>query len=399
MESQNNVEGSTPITTAIPESIIAPLKKVTPLSKYLALVVFIALPFLGGFLGYSLGTQHALETSFRQSVVSVVHRQPDTTNLLNKEVTNENTEVSDSSDQSETTFYTLRESSNTVDGRTYQVLGLYKKTPNTDGVKIATLGGSHQEQPRSFAVRPDKKLIAVNLETKLITVDVQTGAQTTVYTPKYTVGGNIVFSPDGTQLAFIDGSIYGQYQERSIYTLDLATNKATLHYSTKTVLNEDGSFNPFKVSEIAVWRKDDVLVMSYGPGKDCAKYVYSLFDLKTHTVTTQSVPSFDLRSADGMYIASTDATMIPEACSSLPNMCDDGYQIATQYRVLDPLSNERLGTFGDTTTDVSFVALSPDNSAVLYTASTIPEVAAQCEVYSKNITPCLQAGASSYNTG
>jgi hypothetical protein len=34
-----------------PESVIAPLKKVTPLSKYLALALFVALPFLGGF-GY-----------------------------------------------------------------------------------------------------------------------------------------------------------------------------------------------------------------------------------------------------------------------------------------------------------------------------------------------------------
>jgi hypothetical protein len=35
------------------ESFITPLKKVTPLSKYLALGLFILLPFLGGWIGYS----------------------------------------------------------------------------------------------------------------------------------------------------------------------------------------------------------------------------------------------------------------------------------------------------------------------------------------------------------
>ncbi len=34
------------------QSVIEPLKKVTPLSRYLALVLFITLPFLGGWIGY-----------------------------------------------------------------------------------------------------------------------------------------------------------------------------------------------------------------------------------------------------------------------------------------------------------------------------------------------------------
>jgi hypothetical protein len=38
----------------VPESLISPLKKVTPLSKYLALALFIILPFLGGYVGYTL---------------------------------------------------------------------------------------------------------------------------------------------------------------------------------------------------------------------------------------------------------------------------------------------------------------------------------------------------------
>ncbi len=39
------------------ESVIAPLQKVTPLSKYLALSLFIILPFLGGYIGYNLAPE------------------------------------------------------------------------------------------------------------------------------------------------------------------------------------------------------------------------------------------------------------------------------------------------------------------------------------------------------
>lgn len=43
------------------ESVIAPLKKVTPLSKYLAMTLFIILPFLGGWIGYSLALVKTVE--------------------------------------------------------------------------------------------------------------------------------------------------------------------------------------------------------------------------------------------------------------------------------------------------------------------------------------------------
>ena len=39
------------------ENVIAPLKKVTPLSKYLALSLFVILPFLGGWIGYNIAIE------------------------------------------------------------------------------------------------------------------------------------------------------------------------------------------------------------------------------------------------------------------------------------------------------------------------------------------------------
>lgn len=43
------------------ESVIAPLKKVTPLSKYLAMMLFIFMPFLGGWIGYTLAPVEIIE--------------------------------------------------------------------------------------------------------------------------------------------------------------------------------------------------------------------------------------------------------------------------------------------------------------------------------------------------
>jgi hypothetical protein len=40
-----------------PESVIAPLRKVTPLSKYLALALFIIMPFLGVWVGFNLASE------------------------------------------------------------------------------------------------------------------------------------------------------------------------------------------------------------------------------------------------------------------------------------------------------------------------------------------------------
>lgn len=43
------------------QSVIAPLKKVTPLSKNLAMVLFVLLPFVGGYVGYTLAPETVIE--------------------------------------------------------------------------------------------------------------------------------------------------------------------------------------------------------------------------------------------------------------------------------------------------------------------------------------------------
>lgn len=43
------------------EGSFAPLQKVTPLSKYLALTLFIIMPFIGGWIGYTFAPEKVVE--------------------------------------------------------------------------------------------------------------------------------------------------------------------------------------------------------------------------------------------------------------------------------------------------------------------------------------------------
>lgn len=55
-----NPENFTP-EAVTKESLIAPLKQVTPVSKYLALILFILLPFIGGYVGYVYAPEKVVE--------------------------------------------------------------------------------------------------------------------------------------------------------------------------------------------------------------------------------------------------------------------------------------------------------------------------------------------------
>ncbi len=61
-----------------PESVIEPLKKVTPLSKYLAMALFIALPFLGGLVGYRLAPERMVEVPVSSNKVAEVESMVNT---------------------------------------------------------------------------------------------------------------------------------------------------------------------------------------------------------------------------------------------------------------------------------------------------------------------------------
>lgn len=66
----NQPDERTSTQTTSTESIIAPLHKVTPVSKYLALALFIALPFVGGVVGYTVALNPAVDMPVRMEPIA-----------------------------------------------------------------------------------------------------------------------------------------------------------------------------------------------------------------------------------------------------------------------------------------------------------------------------------------
>lgn len=57
------------------EGRLAPLQKVTPLSKYLALTLFIVLPFIGGWIGYMYAPEKMVEVEKTVEINSVAQKE------------------------------------------------------------------------------------------------------------------------------------------------------------------------------------------------------------------------------------------------------------------------------------------------------------------------------------
>ncbi len=65
------------------EGYLAPLKKVTTVSKYLALSLFIVLPFLGGWIGYTYAPEKVVEVERVVIKEVVIEKEVETNKLLN----------------------------------------------------------------------------------------------------------------------------------------------------------------------------------------------------------------------------------------------------------------------------------------------------------------------------
>jgi hypothetical protein len=69
------------------KDVLSPLREVTPLSKYLALVLFAILPFLGGYIGYTYAPEKIVEVE----KVSITPKEDTSTTVSSPEITAEET--------------------------------------------------------------------------------------------------------------------------------------------------------------------------------------------------------------------------------------------------------------------------------------------------------------------
>ena len=360
MNPENNNQMSESAATTPVSNSPHPVNQITPLSKYLALTLFVLLPFVGGYIGYRYATPEATVAPLDLGVSTQSESSVSTTPL---DVKNSEAVV-----YSDLVLYATQESEIPGNGRGYPVLGLYKMEREKEPVKFSSVG-AYNEYPVEFAVSPNRKKVAVNLETKLVVIDVETGVKETIFTPEFVVGGRIAFSSDGTQLAFIDGNYFVSSEYSTLYTFDLANKKLIPQLSSAEM----------KFIDVDAWRSDNVIVLSATAGKGCALPEYSLYDLTTKKLSSETVPDFRLRSGDGTYVVIPTKTDTPDACLNVGSMCDYAYKATMHYRVYDPLTNVILGEFGQDKARVEFITLSPDDGSVLYKVIPWPTTEAQCD--------------------
>jgi len=336
------------------EGIFAPLFKVTLVSKVLAGVLFITLPFIGFFLGYQ--AQNDIKSITTPSVYIPIIQSP-VKNVSQYE-----------EKQQPVLIYSEKISEVEGNNRGYPVLAIYKKVGDNPAVKITTVGAL-AEYPSNFTLSPNKKLIAVNLETKLVVIDSATGIEIFTHTPQFTIGGKTAFSPDSTQIAFVDGNTYVQTDFVSLYTANLETSEVRKLNSQTEIL----------YSEVTAWRPDNVLLLNLVVGKGCHTGSQSFFDTVSKEFTTLPYGTVGKWSNDSTYLPKSEKSILPTVCSKIGNMCEGVYSVTTNYTVVDPVTEKIAGSFGDSNSVTIAIAFKNDNTSVLYKTTPVPKTELQCE--------------------
>ncbi len=365
------------------QSVIEPLKKVTPLSKYLAMVLFIILPFLGGWIGWEVAqsgipTQTSLKSNETINADKPLATELESNSNVTTPVLSLQMDVIEKPILNEISDYVfaVEESKVRGPGRAFPVLSIYKRVNNQEPIKFATIGGVN-EYPNSFALSPNKRKVAVNLESKLVIVDIATGEIETLFLAKYQIGGQISFSKDGSKIAFIDGSQYKvgpppDYKYAyTLYILDLETRELQALAQNET----------FQYEHVESWQSNDRLVLSFTPAKGCALPRYGLLN----TVTNNIEEKVSLNEG-GMYHKDLKTqslnSIVPNSCQSLAseNMCGErAYTFYQKRNFLNSTNNIDLNDIGEIGKGLGSSIISPDLNSVLYSMYDLPTEALQCE--------------------
>lgn len=343
------------------ESTLSPLFRVTLFSKLLAGFLFVTLPFVGFYIGYKIQIDNQKNSSdiYLPSEVSSSESISVSTSTQTKIL------HYDEKDQP-VLIYSEQTSFIHGEGRSFPVLDIYKKVGDNPPTKITTIGANN-EYAAGFAVSPDKKLLVINLESKLVVIDLSSGDEILSYTPESKIGSNIAFSPDSKQIAYVDGDLYDtNVTSRTLNTIDVDTKNVTILYNDTEQ----------KFSDVLAWRTDNNLLLHLAIGKGCTTGNEYSFNVATKTLTLLPYDTWGLWTKDNIYLAKYSSTTSPVACSNYGEMC--GYDLKTTFDVIDPVTNKKLGFFGDVNSVSTPIAFSSDGKSILYKSKQLPKTENEC---------------------
>lgn len=237
---------------------------------------------------------------------------------------------------------------NGVGNRSYPIINLYEKIGSEKSNLIATVGNTQtKEFPSDYKLSLDKKSVYVNLETKLIKIDVASKKITNIVIAKESIG-SFIFSQDGNQMLVWDQK-YAEPDSNNyfLYQINLADN------SIKT-LKTGSQQNPYYLMG---WRNDNKVITAEGLG-DFSNY----WQLDLNTLQFSKISSgVSEVSPSGAVIQSF---LVVDPCSSY------GGDTIGSYSLIDPINGKEI-LIKENGKEFNFVAFSPDNRSILFSSRPI----------------------------
>ncbi len=246
-------------------------------------------------------------------------------------------------------LYSEEISSTSSGDRNYPTIRIMKHVgaaPAEELVRVGKVG----EYPMNFLVSPDKNTLAINLETKVQLLDLETKKLTNLVSGASSVQG-LVFSPDGKKLLFVDRA--------TIKTATLSTKSI----DSITTVDTDISLFPL------FWRSDDVVFFERGLGEiGEGKYL----DLKTKKLVDapgkMEYRAFNASGSVAAVVKNTSKDVCNEFFGSTPS----------EYSIVDPVTGQESWSFGRTGERVYPLGIFSDGTRVLFASEKIPAKYGDC---------------------
>lgn len=250
----------------------------------------------------------------------------------------------------------------TVDNRTWQTVALYSQKMGQAPELLIDRIGDVGEYPGGFEFTPDKKELYVNLESRLVAINLASKEIRDVFVPNKQVL-SYTFVDDGASILVWDQEYATQDFEYFVHRVNTVTGEAEqLHQG-----DADGKY--FFINKLS---DEGDLLLFQAAGEAAAPWT---FDLETFAL--EPVPGFEEPrtfigfSEGGGYVVSPDQV--------LEDVCNDFFGSSPSvYAYADVETGEMVGTVGDPTTHMQIIAMSPDDTEVLYADFVPPETAEDC---------------------
>jgi hypothetical protein len=347
--------------------------------KILLIVLIVVLVVVGIFLGIGLLNSEPKEA----------------TNVATPEILNETLDEEEQPKTLPTIIYQTHISEQHTAYRTWPTIQIHKKVDDRESEVIATVGDV-DEYPIAFAISRDRRYLAINLETKLQVLDLETKELHTFIDlegSEKRIVGSPAFSPDNLNVAFIiyevsfirnTGTEEWDYDARTevseLYSMNIETFKPDLLTKQVRISTKELSEGGLPINDIFVWRSDNKIIVDYVVGKDGEKQPgYYYIDV------TKPGEIEELRFTPGK--GNENAFLgIAYASSTHAAVCGDigGYgggspvYLRSVITIVDAITNQQIDSIGAVGTHTEIVAFSPDNTQVLYKVMELPETFSEC---------------------